>query len=1755
MPSENGMAFVVVQHLSPDFKSLMDELLSHQTNMRIHRVEDGMLVEANAVYLIPPKKEMIISDGRLLLTDKDPQQALTLPIDHFFRSLAQESGRDAIAVVLSGTGSDGSRGVRDVHDAGGLVVVQSVESAKFDGMPKSALDTGVADLIMQPEEIPAALLRYIQHPIVASLADDSEPFRPGETGMSKLFRLLRNEYGIDFSHYKPSTVCRRIERRLLMKQIGDVDEYVDRLSVDPDELNSLYKDLLIGVTRFFRDPDAFRRLETEILPELLSQTPVDGEFRIWVPGCGTGEEAYSLAILVRECLDMLNRPVNVKIFATDVHRASTDFASAGVYSQQNLSELEPERIQQYFTQTGDGFQVVQELRQMIVFAHHNIIKDAPFTKLDLISCRNLLIYFQPAAQKKVLSLFHFGLRTGGLLFLGPSESPGELSDEFETIDPHWKFYRKRRDIRLPADMRLPLSTGSVQLHSAALGSPAAARAGWDSQLQETCNVLLDEFMPPALLIDSNRKLLHTFHGSEKYLTLKGGKTSTNIVDLVDSDLRIALSGALNRLEKNQTETRLRGIRIENGTRITLGVKAVPTRQADGAHTLITLEEETPPDSHDDAATSIDINQESRDRVELLENELRYARENLQATVEELETSNEELQAANEELVASNEELQSTNEELHSVNEELYTVNAEYQRKITELTQLNNDMDNLLRSTEVGTVFLDRSLRIRKFTPQISRAFNLLPQDIGRRIDAFTQNIDEPKLLERVAEVLESAKPYEREVRDQQGNWYLLRILPYRSSVLEVEGVVLTLIDISALKQARAEVQELNRQLTGFLENSTTFIYVKDLEGRYTLCNHASESVLGVTPSQVRGRTDYDFLPTEIADRIQAHDREVAANGRPRKFEEATRVNGQERVYLVTKFPLRDERSRIYGVGGVCTDITQRKKAEQRQRLEVVRRDQFLAMLSHELRNPLGAIINALRVLDHKTEGPQHDNSRWVIDRQAHHMSRLLDDLLDVSRVTQGKIELRKEVVDLLSTTKDAIDAVNASVEQRQQKLHVRMPDEPVYVEADPARMQQLQVNLLTNASKYNSDGGNIWLSVEAGDAEVQITVRDDGFGIDSQMRQSIFDLFVQSDTTRSDGGMGVGLTLARAIVEKHGGSIRVESDGIGKGSEFVVCLPLTSKRPAEFKRQVLPMDASETKVLIVEDNSDARETLAELLKLDGYHVITAGDGPAGVEAIKQEHPNAALIDIGLPHLNGYEVARQIRNAPDTDDICLIALTGVKPRSTPACLKDHTMPSLRISVAAICAFFCLVATSAFTLAAQPVPEDVVFEKGIEYANPDNQHLQLNMARPKKGKGPFPAVVCIHGGGFRAGSRERFNRLCIELAGKGYVAVTVTYRLAPKYQFPAAVHDVKAAVRWLRANAKKYNIDPKRIGATGGSAGGHLAQFLGVTAGVKQFEGQGGHPGYSSSVACVVNFYGPSDFTKSYGASVDAAEVLPLFLGGNLQQQRRRHIVASPLYWVTPEAAPTLCIHGTQDRYVAHEQAVWLIDRLKAAEVEGRLMTIEGADHGFRGASKKVREKIEAARIAFFDRHLKKSANQPKRDRKPPIIDRMLPYLILILVVVPIVELVILLQVHHALASYWGGGISLLLTVGTILVTGVVGATLARQQGVGVFRELRRSLGEGKLPGQALVDGVLILIGAALLLTPGFLTDLFGFSLLIPVSRAGYRKMLHRWWQRKIQEGKLKVSTFHRETTVEHDEQIIDTTASPVSENDAPLEDRR
>ena len=1262
MPEDTAMAFVVVQHLSPDFRSVMDELLARRTKIPVLLVENGMRVQRNRIYLIPPRKEMIISGGCLLLSDKGASQELTLPVDIFFRSLAQDVGHRAVGIILSGAGSDGARGIRDIHVAGGLVLCQDEDSANFDGMPRNARDTGVVDHVLPPAAMPEVLVEHARA-ARSELVDVLDPTSaaPRPYGVATALRFLQTKYGIDFSHYKASTVVRRIERRLQLTQSASLPDYVEKLANDPEELDTLFRDLLIGVTRFFRDEGAFGLLESTIIPELLDANPPKDELRVWVAGCATGEEAYSIAILIKEEQRRRNDARPVKILATDVHRGSLEFASRGLYPADRVASVPPELLERYFDPQGPSFEVSAELRQLLVFAPHNVIRDAPFTRIDLMSCRNLLIYLQPLAQKKVMSLLHFALKRNGILLLGPSETVGPLGDDFETVDSHWRMYRKHRDLRLPIDSPLPVPR-SRALH-AGIGEPNAQPYTL-TQIIHVYDALLDEHMPPSLLVNERRELVHAFGGASRYLRRKDGRPSPDLLDMLAPDLRMAVTGAMQRVFKDRTTVAYNGLllKVDEGEQShRLTVKPIVMAGAPPNHVLITLEPLGAAVRHPPVENEIDARQLSDDHLGSLETELRRTKEILQATIEELETSNEELQAANEELLASNEELQSTNEELQSVNEELYTVNAEYQKKIGELTQLTNDMDNLLASIQVGAIFLDADLCIRKFTPIIASAFNLLPQDIGRPIASFTHSLSHTTVMTDLEEVLRTGRPIETEILDRNGQWFFLRILPYRVRGA-VHGVVLTLIDIGALKAAEDAVFRERYLLNSLMDSVPDAIYFKDVEERFVRVNRAMAERLGVASAdEATGRTAAALLPDPEHRAFEILDRRALGGASQRAYEEMQILaDGRSAWFTTTRQPLRDQSGTIVGMLGVARDISEHKRATEESRMAVKRRDEFLAMLSHELRNPLSAVVNAGVLLRQaQASTPVHTKSLEVIERQTRQMTRLLDDLLEVGRITQNKIDLRRQVMDARSVITEAVTAMREKFASRAVSLDVALDEAPVLVDADPARLQQVVVNLLDNAAKYSDPGGHARVSLQREDGQAVLSVVDDGAGIDAALLPDVFEPFVQGGSTldRTAGGMGLGLSVVRSLVEMHGGGIEVQSDGPSRGSRFTARLPLSAGAPVTQPRRArLPWPEGK-RVAVIEDNVDGCQMLQLLLEHAGYEVVTAHDGERGLALIEEVDPDIVIVDIGLPVMDGLELARQVRMHPKRANLYMVALTG------------------------------------------------------------------------------------------------------------------------------------------------------------------------------------------------------------------------------------------------------------------------------------------------------------------------------------------------------------------------------------------------------------------------------------------------------------------------------------------------------------------
>ena len=788
MPSDTGMAFVIIQHLSPDFKSLMDEILARHTGMAISIASHGMAIEPNHIYLIPASKELRIVDRKLKLSEFS--ENIHKPIDIFFRSLAESCGSNCTGVVLSGTGSDGTEGIQVIFRAGGLTIGESIESAEFDGMPRSAAATGCLDYVLAAKEIAPLLVKHAVAPL--KRIPKSEAVDPNLEGINLIFSLLSSSYDIKFEHYKPNTIARRIERRQNLASCATVFEYAELCKNDLEELDSLYHDLLIGVTRFFRDTEAFNELE-ETVDAQLEKVPLGETYRVWVAGCASGEECYSIGMMILDCMKRKGRKPLLKIFATDVHQRILEFAAKGEYEQENLEFVSKKRQREYFEELSDGrFRINATLRRHLVFACHNVIQDPPFTRVHMVTCRNMLIYFRQEAQTISVSSFHFALNKGGILFLGSSETPGELKDEFTVLCRTWRIYSKIRNrsglieqARHVKERVSPVVAATTKLHD------QAATFGVQ-RLLDVYDTVLREKIPSGMILDYKQNLVHIFGTARKMLQNVEGRFSGNIRSFLTGDAKAVVNAALIRASKEiGTEFKVENVLLIEGddsTNCDISVQAISGSKVESLIWILQVIACGPSNGR----KKVTVTQQG-DEFTLLESELSFTRESLNATIEELETSNEELQATNEEMVASNEELQSTNEELHSVNEELHSVNSEFQRKLQELEETTNDLENLLSTSDIGTIFLDRDLRIRRFTDVMTNHFDLMPHDLGRSITRFSAAIEYSNLVDDLQEVVQSGSTLNRMVNDSSGNSMLLKMVPYRSEN-EITGVILNVVN-------------------------------------------------------------------------------------------------------------------------------------------------------------------------------------------------------------------------------------------------------------------------------------------------------------------------------------------------------------------------------------------------------------------------------------------------------------------------------------------------------------------------------------------------------------------------------------------------------------------------------------------------------------------------------------------------------------------------------------------------------------------------------------------------------------------------------------------------------------------------------------------------------------------------------------------------------------------------------------------------
>ena len=827
-PSDTGVAYIVVQHLSPDYKSMVPELLSRYSDMPIQQISDSTEIYPDHIYLMPPRKNMMIADGKLLLTDAMPESPPQMPIDFFFKSLAQNYGHRAVGIVLSGTGSDGTRGIKSLKEEGGLVIVQEPDSAKFDGMPRSAMNTGLADLILPATDIGENLVRFFQHPYISGAQPVRSENEEDNQAYDDIFKLLKRQSSINFSQYKASTVARRIERRLGINQLNGLNSYHRLLLESPKELQILSKELLIGVTRFFRDEEVFDYINGRVIPDLVASVMErDKSLRIWVAGCSTGEEAYSLAILFREYIEKEELDCKVSIFATDVDSNAIAEASTGLYSEDIQFDVSEERLEKYFEGRPGGFQIVRSIRESVIFATHNMLEDPPFSNIDLVTCRNVLIYFQQGAQKRVLSSLFFALRYKGYLWLGPSESMGDLKSQFDQVSDRNKLFQKISNQRVPVGSTPPGITFTGKLASPVSMQPfnsvTRASKAVSGPLSLVQDRLLKEFVPACIVLSDTFEAVHVYGDVSRFVRPMGaGKVSNNINDIIHEDLSVAVSTALYRCEKCEEDIFYTDVILhdDDGEDLNLNLSVLIVRSGDRESPMTSTNYVIQFQINEDAervtakpGVSFDAQESSRQRIMDLESELIKKQEHLQVTIEELETTNEELQSANEELMSANEELQSTNEELQSVNEELYTVNSEYQEKITQLTELNDDLDSVINATNIGIVFLDESLSIRKFTSVAKQYIHLMENDVGRPFHHISHDLKYHDLISDVVSVSTNGETIERAVYTRTESAVLVRILPYRNSGGRISrGIVITLTNISRQRFVEAALERAQSQL-------------------------------------------------------------------------------------------------------------------------------------------------------------------------------------------------------------------------------------------------------------------------------------------------------------------------------------------------------------------------------------------------------------------------------------------------------------------------------------------------------------------------------------------------------------------------------------------------------------------------------------------------------------------------------------------------------------------------------------------------------------------------------------------------------------------------------------------------------------------------------------------------------------------------------------------------------------------------------
>ena len=850
----SDLAFVVIQHLPPKHTSIMDSLLRRFTQMDVHEIKNGAKIEKNHVYLAPPDRFVHIEGDVLrLVAFPKKNSGVNLPIDNFFHSLAENQGERAIGIIISGTGTDGTLGIRAIKETGGMIMAQEERQAKYPGMPASAIQTGLVDYALPVEKMPEQLLKYLHHPYIEQRKEEEKgPEGDFHNYLQKIFSLIRNKTGHDFTQYKQNTIRRRIERRMAIHQLSGIGDYYELILRQPSEVEILFKEFLISVTRFFRDPEAFSALEKKVIPSMLAKKEEDSSFRIWSPGCSTGEEAYSLAIVLVECMEKLKKRFTLQIFASDIDTEAIETGRKGTYPESIKADVSKERLSRYFVKDGNTYSLTKRIKECVVFALQDLVKDPPFSRIDLVSCRNVLIYMDQTLQKKILPLFHYALNDHGALFLGTSETVGDLAQLFSPIDTKWKIYE-----------RIGISRGAIEFPRFPANQPVARPMPVSPVQGIGMKVIVDKaierFAPPSVLVNDKFDVLYLYGLVDRYLVLSSGEVSLNLLDIVREGLRRKLGSALAQAFKKNAAVRCEKVRVMSSEGLqVIDILIQPVNEPAQAQKLMLVIFTERVDASKQEKEAITAATTADTEAAALEQELKATKEYLQTTIEELQTSNEELRSTNEELQSTNEELETSKEELQSTNEELVTVNSELQNKIDELIQTKDDVNNLLGGTDIATIFLDTEMRIKRFTPASVKIFRLLKTDIGRSIRDITSRIPSLDIFKAANAVLKQLSMKAFEARTEQGTYYSVRALPYRTADNAVDGVVVTFLDITDLKQAERRLEETKLIAEGVVETIREAFIVLDPELNIQSANAKFYSLFKVHPKDTVNRRIYDI---------------------------------------------------------------------------------------------------------------------------------------------------------------------------------------------------------------------------------------------------------------------------------------------------------------------------------------------------------------------------------------------------------------------------------------------------------------------------------------------------------------------------------------------------------------------------------------------------------------------------------------------------------------------------------------------------------------------------------------------------------------------------------------------------------------------------------------------------------------------------------------------------------------------------------